>query len=194
MAKEPQEEVGTLPESCKTAIHLHPYVAGVRRSRIPERLFDVAMAPLLRVQSRRIGWQPFHLKLWMCRDILLDDHGPMRAQSVPDDDHRCSDVPLEVAEGQQDISPTNGMLKMALVNLAGQRQGNDRRELTTFAHAPEDGRVPPRSPRGGRLGAKRKAGLIDEDDFRASAASLFLMRGQSRVSQAWTRASSRSRA
>jgi hypothetical protein len=194
MAKEPQEEGGTVPEACKTAIHLHPSVAGVRRSRIPEMWFDVAMAPLLRVQIRRIGWQPFHLKLWMCRDILLDDHGPMRAHSVPDADHRCSDVPLEVAEGQQAISPTNGMLNMALVNLAGPRQGNDRRELPTFAHAPEDGRVPPRSPRGGRLGANRKAGLIAEDAFRASAASLFLMRGQSRVSQAWTRASSRSRA
>ena len=194
MVKEPQEEVGTLTESRKPAIHLHPYVAGVRRSRIPEMLFDVARAPLLGVQSRRIGWQPFYLKLWMCRDILLDEHGPMRVQPVPDDDHRSSDVPLEVAEGQQDISTTNGMRKMALVNLAGQRQGDNRRELTTFAHAPEDGCVPPRSPRGGRLRTKRKPGLIDEDDCRAAAASLFLMRGQSRVSQAWTRASSRSRA
>jgi hypothetical protein len=194
MAKEAQEEVRTLTESCKAAIHLHPYVVGVRRSRIPEMLFDVTMAPLLGVQIRRIGWQPFDLKLWMCRDILLDDHGPMRVQSVPDDEHRSSDVPPEVAEGQQDISTTDRMLKMPLVNLGGQGQGNDRRELTTFAHAPEDRCVPPRSPRGRRLGAKREPGLIDEDDFRAAAASLLLIRGQSRVSQAWTRASSRSRA
>ncbi len=126
MAKEPKDEVGTLTESCKTAIHWHPYVAGVRRSRIPEMLFDVAMASLLGVQIRRIGWQPFHLNRGMCRDILLDEHGPMRVQSIPDDDHRSSDVPLEVAESHQDISTTKGMRNMALVNLAGQCQANDR--------------------------------------------------------------------
>ncbi len=154
MAKEAQEEVGTLTEACKPAVHLDPDLASVRRSRIAEMWFDVTMAPLLGVQIRRIGWQPFHLKLWMCRDILLDDHGPMRVQSVPDDDHRPSDVPPEVPEGHQDISTTHRMLKMPLVNLAGQCQGNDRRELATFADAPEDRCVPPRSPRGRRLGAK----------------------------------------
>jgi hypothetical protein len=49
MAQEPQEEVGTLTESCTTAIDLHPYVTGVRRSRMPEMLCDVATAPLLGV-------------------------------------------------------------------------------------------------------------------------------------------------
>ena len=110
MAKEAQEEVGTLAEACKTAIHWHPYGVGVRRSRMPEVLFDVPMAPpmapLLGVQIWRVGWQPCHLKLWMCREILLDDHGPMRVQSVPDEDHRSSDVPLEVADGHQDSSTT----------------------------------------------------------------------------------------
>jgi hypothetical protein len=126
MAKEPQEEVGTLAASRKTAIPLHPYVVGVRRSRMPEMWFDVAMVPLLGVQIRRIGWQPFYLKLWRCRDRLLDDHGPRRVQPVPDDDHRSSDVPLEVAEGQQDISTTHGRRNMARVKLAGQRQGHNR--------------------------------------------------------------------
>ncbi len=40
----------------------------------------------------------------------------MRIQSIPDDDHRPSNVPLEVAEGHEDIHRANGMLKMAFVD------------------------------------------------------------------------------
>jgi hypothetical protein len=83
---------------------------------------------------------------------------------------------------------------MALVTLAGQRQADDRGALTTVAHAPEEGRGPPRSPRGGRLRTNRNPGLIDDDDFRASAARLLCRHGPSGVSPAWTRASSRCRA
>lgn len=126
--------------------------------------------------------------------MFLDDHSPMRIQSIPDDDHRPGDVPLEVAEGHEDIRRANGMLKMALVDLAGERQANHRGQLPALAHAPQDGCVADGRPRGGSLRAKREPGLIDKDDDRASAASLFLMRAQSCVSQAWTKASSRSRA
>jgi hypothetical protein len=194
MAEEPVDEVRTLTASCKTAIHLDTYFAGACRGRIPEMLFDIAMAPLLGVQIRCIRGQPLHCNRRMRSDILRDDQGPMRVQPIPDNDHRPRDVPLEMLQGHQDISSTNGMRKMALVNLAGQRQANHCGQLTAFAHAPENGRLSPRGPSGRRLRPKRKPGLIDEDDFRASAASLFLMRGQSCVSQARTRASSRSRA
>jgi hypothetical protein len=194
MAKKPQDEGGTLTESCKPAVHLDPDLASVRRSRIPEMLFDVAMASLFGVQIRRIGWEPFQLNLGVCINILPDDHGSMRVQTVPDDDHWPCDVPLKVAEGDKNISGADAMLKMALVDFAGQRQANHRGQLAAFAHALEDGRLPLWGPGGACLSAKGKAGLIDEDDFRASSASLFLMRGQSRMSQAWTRASSRSRA
>jgi hypothetical protein len=194
MTKEPQDEVGTPTEPCKPAIHLGTYVAAVWRGGIAEMLFDIAMTPLLGVQIRCIGGQPFHRHLRTRSHILLDDGGSMRIQPIPDNDHRPGNVPLEMSQGLQYLHGPNGMLKVALVNLAGQRQANDRGQLAAFAHAPQDGRLPPWSPGGVGLGAKRKAGLIDEDDFRASAASLFLMRGQSCVSQTWTRASSRSRA
>jgi hypothetical protein len=194
MTKEPKDEVGTSTESCKPAIHMGTYVGAVGRGGIAEVLFDIPMPPLLGVQIRCIRGQPFHRHLRMRSHILLDDHGSMRIQPIPDDDHRAGDVSLEMLQGLQYLHGADGMLKVALVNLAGQRQANDRGQLAAFAYAPQNGRLPPWGPGGACLGAKRKAGLIDEDDFRASAASLFLMRGQSWVSQAWTRASSRSRA
>ncbi len=78
MAKEPQEEVGTLAETCEAAIHLSTYVMGVERGGIPEMLFNIAMAPLLGIQIRGIGWQPFHFKVGMRSHIVLDDDGSMR--------------------------------------------------------------------------------------------------------------------
>jgi hypothetical protein len=47
MTKEPKEEVGTLTETGKAAIHLGTSVMGIARGGIPERLFDIAMTPLL---------------------------------------------------------------------------------------------------------------------------------------------------
>jgi hypothetical protein len=110
-----------LTESCKPAVHLDPDLASVRRRRIPEMLFDMAVAPLFGVHIRRIGWEPFQLNLGVCTNILPDDHGSMRVQTVPDDDHWPCDVPLKVAEGNKNISGADAMLKMALVDFAGQR-------------------------------------------------------------------------
>jgi hypothetical protein len=194
MTKEPQEEVGTLPETCQPAIHLGPYVMGIDRGGIPERLFYMAMAPFLGMQIRGIGWPPFHFNVGMRGHIVLDDDGSRRLEPIPDDEHRPRDVPLEVLQGHQHIRGPEGMLNMTLVDLAGPRQANHWRQLPAVAHAPEERRLPPRRPGCAGLGAKRKAGVIDEDDFRASAESLLLIRGQSRVSQACTKASSRSRA
>jgi hypothetical protein len=155
-----------------------------------EVLFGIPMTPFLGVQSRCIRGQPFQHHPKMCRHILLDDHGAMRIQPIPDDDHRAGDVPLQMLQSLQYLHTPNGMLKVALVELARKRQANDRRQLAALTHAPQHGCLPLWSPGGTCLGAKRTPGLIDEDDFRTSMTSLFLMRGQSWVSQAWTNAPS----
>jgi hypothetical protein len=194
MAKAPKEEVGTLSETCEPAIHLDTYVVGRRRECVPERLCDMALASLLGIHIRRIRWEPCHCKVGLRGDIVLDDHGSMRVEPSPDDDHRPGDGPLEVAQGPKTIRGTDGMRKLALVDFAGQRQANHRGQFPAFTHAPEARRPPPRRPGRAGLGATREAGFIDEDDCRAAAASLLLMRGQSWVNHACTQASSRSRA
>jgi hypothetical protein len=119
MTKEAQEEVWTVTEPCKPAIHLGPYVVGIHWRGIPEMLFDIAMTALLRVQIRRVGRQPFHFKVGMGGDIVLDDHSSVCVQPIPDDDHRPGDVPLEVSQGHKNVRGTDGMRKVALVNPAG---------------------------------------------------------------------------
>jgi hypothetical protein len=154
MAKEPEDEVRTVTESCKPTIHLGPHLASMHRSGIPQMLFDVAMTPLLGVHIRGIGWQPFHLNVGVCGDILRDEHSPMRVRAIPDDDHGPSDVPLEVAEGHEAIRRASGMLKMALVDLAGERQANPRGQLPALVQAPQERGVADGRPRGGGLRAE----------------------------------------
>ncbi len=194
MAKKPQDEVGTLTESCKPPVHWDPDLPGVCRSRMPEMLCDVAMASLFGVHIRRIGWEPFQLNLGVCINILPDDHGSMRVQPVPDDDHWPCDVPLQVAEGDKNISGADAMLNMARVNLAGERESDDWREFAALTDSPQGRRLADRSPRRGHRGAEGKPCFVDEHDFSPLAAGLFFIRRQSRVSQACTSASSRSRA
>jgi hypothetical protein len=101
---------------------------------------------------------------------------------------------LEMAESDNHLSASNGMPKMPFVNLACQSQGDDCRQLSPFTHAPQDRGLADRRPCGGNFGLKGKAPRIHKRYGRASTARLFLICGQSRVSQAWTNASSRSRA
>jgi hypothetical protein len=136
MTKEPREEVGTLAETCEPAVHLDTFVVGSRRGGIPERLCDMAMAPLLGIHIRRLGWEPFHCKVRMLGHIVLEADGSRLAEPIPDDDHRPGDVPREVAQGRRNIRCPDGMLNMALVDLAGQRQAHHGGPLPAFAHTP----------------------------------------------------------
>jgi hypothetical protein len=126
MTKEPQEEVGTVTETCKPAIHLGPYVVGMNWGGIPEMLFDMAMTALLGVHIRCIGREPCHFKVGMCGHRVLDDHSSVCVQPIPDDDHRPGDVPLEMSQRHKNVRGTDGMRNMTLVNLAGSREANHR--------------------------------------------------------------------
>lgn len=78
MPKEPEEEIGTLAESRKAAIHLSTECMNASRSGMAERLFDMAVAALLRVQVRGVRREPFHVALGMLGEIRLDDQRAMR--------------------------------------------------------------------------------------------------------------------
>ena len=194
MPEESEDEIGTSAEASKAAIHSCTEIADAAGQSIAQVLLDVAMAPLLGVQIGGIGRQPVHLDLRTHTQILLDHRGAMGIESVLDNDEGAGNVALEVAEGEHHIIAADGMREVSLVDTARQGQPDHRGECTALADASQDRCPPYRSPRGSRFGPEGKAGLIDEHDLRLLAASLFLIRGQSCVSQARTRASSRSRA
>jgi hypothetical protein len=194
MPEESEDEIGTSAEASNAALDSCAEIADASGQRMAQVLLDMAMAPLLGIQIRGIGWEPVHLDLGMGRQILFDHLRAMGVEPVPDDDERARNVALEVTEGDHHVIAADGMREVSLVDVARQGQPDHRRECTALADASQDRSLPPRSPRAPRLGPEGEAGLIDEHDLRLAAASLFLIRGQSCVSQARTKASSRSRA
>ena len=194
MPEEPESEVLAPTQARKSPIHLSADGREAFSDRMAEMLLDVPMTSFLRVHVRRIGREPFHLDLGMCGGIRLHSGSPMGAQPVPDDDHRSSDVSRQMLPHHQDILRAEGVLKMALVDLAGEREPANGGELAALTQTPQDGRLADWRPCGGHLGAKGKPGFVHKDYVSSFTASFFLIRGQSWVSQACTRASSRSRA
>jgi hypothetical protein len=152
------------------------------------------MAPLLGIQIWSVGRKPMHLDLGMCLHIRFDHLRAMGIEPVPDDDEGARNVPLEVTEGDHDVIAADGPREVSLVDATRQGSPDDRGEVTTLADAPQDRGLPLRSPCGPRLGTERKACLIDKYYLRPRTLSLFLIWGQSCMSQAWTSASLRSRA
>jgi hypothetical protein len=194
MPEESEEEIGTSAEASKAAINSGAKIADTAGQSIAQVLLDMAMAPLLGIQIWGIGWKPVHLDLRMRTQILFDHHSAMGVEPVPDDDEGAGNVSLEVTEGDYYVIAADGMREVAFVDAARQGQPDHRGECTALADASQDRCLPYRRPRGPRLRPEGEAGLIDEHDLRFLAASLFLIRGQSCVSQARTEASSRSRA
>ena len=88
-----------------------------------------------------------------------------------------------MAQHHQDIFRSDRVIEVALVNFAGERETDDGRELAAFTDTSQDGRPADWRPCGGHLGAKGKAGFVDEYYCSPLAASFFLIRRQSRVSQ-----------
>jgi hypothetical protein len=181
-------------ETCNPAIHLGPSVMGMDWGGIPEMRCDMAMAARLGIHIRRRGREPFHFKGGMCGHSVLDENSSVGVQPLPADAHRPGDGPRDMSQRHKTVRGPEGLRNMTRVHRAGSREAHHRGSRTACAHAPPDGRVPPRSPGRARLGATRHAGVIDEDECRASATSLLCMRAHSGVSQAWTKASSRARA
>lgn len=194
MVEEAEQEIGPSSQSRESAIGwLADLLIGLGRG-VPHPLLDVPMTTFLRVQLRGIRRQPLYVDLGVLRQERLDRRRTMRLQSIPDDDHRATDLPAEVLQVNDRVLAVDRVVKVLLVDPSGQRQSDRRGDLAPLAHAPQDGRLPLGCPR--RTGPElvREPRLIDEDDHGALVASLFLMRGQSRSSQARISSSSRSRA
>jgi hypothetical protein len=61
------------PEPVEASIDLLLHLFHRFRRRVPDLLFDIAVAVLFRIQFRRIGRKPFDTDLSFRRQILFDD-------------------------------------------------------------------------------------------------------------------------
>jgi hypothetical protein len=82
MTKEQEQEVRAFPESVEASIHLLLHLLHRCRSRVPDLLFDIAVAVFLQIQFQRIGRQPFDRDLAIRRQILFDDAYAVGLRSI----------------------------------------------------------------------------------------------------------------
>ena len=194
MAKEAEQEVWAAAKPCEAAIGLLADLRLGLRRRTLHAILDVAVTVLFGVQLRRIRRQPLDVDLGMLGQERLDDLGPVGRQPVPDKDHRPLDLAPEVFQVRNRVLAVDRMEEMLLVDAARRGQSDCRGDLASLAHTPQHRCPPLGGPRRAWLDLKREPGLVHEDDHGALAASFFLMRGQSRSSQARINFSSRSAA
>jgi hypothetical protein len=119
MSEESEYEVRSPAEASKAAINTSAEVADACGDSVAKVLFDVAMAPFLRVQIRGIRGKPFHFDLRVGTDVLFDHCSAMSIEPVPDHDEWAGNMSLEVAQGDDDIVTMNCPRKMSLVDVAG---------------------------------------------------------------------------
>src|SRR5688572_14307873 len=110
MPEESQDEIRASAKAGQAAIDSGAELAGTGGLRIAQVLLDIAMAPLLGIQSWGIGRKPVHLDLRMRTQILVDHRRTMGVEPVPDQHQGAGNVSLEVAEGHDDIIAADGPL------------------------------------------------------------------------------------
>ena len=173
MSEASEYEVRSPAEASKAAIDTLAQVVDACGDSVAKVLVDLAMAPFLRVQIRRLRGEPFHFDLRVRTDVLLDHGSAVSSEPVPDYDEWAGNMALEVASGADDIVTVNCPRKMSLVDVAGYCQPDHRGEFPALAHTAENRRPADGGPSRGRPGPKREAGFIHKDDGSPSAARLF---------------------
>jgi len=182
------------PEPVEASIDLLLHLFHRFRRRVPDLLFDIAVAVLFRIQFRRIGRKPFDTDLSFRRQILFDNTRAMGLRSVPNHDQRLLEAGSQMAQHSHHLRPANRLPVMTLINTPVDGQCNDCRDLSPLAFTSQEGRLPARRPSTGRARLETESSFVHKDDQCLPPPGLFLIRGQCSWSHCVTNASSRSRA
>lgn len=198
MFKEMVKEVGLPTEPLEVgAGHRTEFLVRIRQ-RVQHRELHTVVALLLRVEFRRVAWQPLNaVVVGVSREKLADAHFAMRVQMIPDDEQRTPNLRAEVAQADNDLLAVNGpehvareQLRSAAIERCG--DGDEARDFSPFRAAVQHGDAPDGGPRRPYAGPIRETCFVQEGNDPPASTSPLLMRGQSRLSHASINASLRS--
>jgi len=85
------------------------------------------MAILFWIEFWRIGWQVLHMNFRMLLQKRFHDFGLMGPRLIPDQDERVFDVAHKVFQSDQQFFGIERAIKMSFVDLARNRQADQRR-------------------------------------------------------------------
>ena len=189
-----QDEIGTSAQASNAAIDPGAERAQVGGQRLAEGRLDVALAPLLGMASGGRGREPRPLARRRRLDLVVAHRRAGGAAPGPEAEAGARARALPVAQGAHHVVSAAGTRDLALVKAARHGDPADRGAGTTRAATSQARGLPPRSPRGPRLGPAGHAGRLDDQARGRSAARRVFLRGHAGASPARTRASCRCRA
>lgn len=163
--------------------------------------FEPAPAILDGIEFGCIGRQPFQPEAPVALDKLLDCHGPMSFESIPDDHHRSPNPAPQLAQEGPHQWTHDGLLHMQAetpTHSSSQRTDHQCRDDRYFQMMPgallEHRRLALRMPGAPQIRSHQQAALIHEDQCRFQLTDFFLMRGHCTLTHRRIATSSRSRA
>src|SRR5215475_13205344 len=165
-------------ETVEPSIDLPLHLLHRFRRRVPNLLFDIAVAVLFRIQFRRIGRQPFDTDLLFRRQILFYNPRAMGLRSVPNHYQWLPEAGPQVAQHSHYLWPANRLAVMTLINPPIHRQRSDCRDLSPLTFTPQDWRAPAWRPGSRRSRLETKARFVHKDDQCLAPPGFFLIRGQ----------------
>lgn len=173
----------------------------IQAGEIGERV-ELEIAPQVfdRIEFRRVRWEQFRSQARVLADKGLYRTGAVRRQSIPDQDGRRTQVPIELAQKLNDerrIDVGRVQPEIEMHGVAGRRDTqcpDDGDFLVQAGALVKHGRAAARTPAAAHQRRHQQAGFVDEHQPGFQARSVFFTRGQSTLTQRRIASSSRSAA
>jgi len=126
MLKTAEQDVRSLPQSGETLIQGVANFCLRAKEGIFHASFDISMAILFRIEFWCIGWQVLHMNSRMFLQKRFHNYGLMSTRLIPDQDERAFDMAQKVFQSGQQFFGIDRAIKMSFVDLARNRQANQR--------------------------------------------------------------------
>ena len=173
--KESQDQVTTVSQASKPAIHQPAQFAHIGGCSISQVLLNVPMAILLGVNFGRIRRQPLDFDFPVIGQVLTDHAGPMRRGPVPDQKEQAPDASAQMFQHRDDVRPGDRFVEMTLIDPTAHRQSHrGRQDPARLGRTTQNRRSSPRRPGAPQRRQEREAHFIEENDFGVEPPRFFL--------------------
>lgn len=192
----PTNDFHLVPQSSYCFAQLPLQLSHILATHVPKfDPFKVLPYPFIRVQFRRIPWQPLQVYApATTTQHLFDFSAPMNWRSIPDDQQLAFNLPQQVAQESSHICSFVCSLLHHQVQSAFLINGTDGRQMISADHLAQHRRLTSRRIGAHYRGQQVETGLVYPEDYSPFPPGLFLIAGHRLRDQLSIAASSRWRA
>jgi hypothetical protein len=134
---------------------------------------------LVRIEFRRITWEPVHVQPGMAAEEDLDVPPPMDFPAIPQQHEWSSEMPKQLPKerddfGPRDVAHVEVEVQAEAAAPRGHRERRNDGDFVPSVAMPELRRATDGRPGFANIGDEQEAALIDEHEMRAASSGVFL--------------------